>query len=90
MVAWYRRDQWPRLLELADDRDTLPPTYDQWQVSVDRGLEELRETGVQPLPIEVDVEQLKVWCEERESPLNSATRAAYAADLARSRSQGDG
>jgi hypothetical protein len=83
VVAWYTREQWPRLRELAADPEALEPTYDQWQVAVNRGLAELEQTGCVPQPVEIDVEELAAWCEERECPLNSAARAAYAADLAR-------
>jgi hypothetical protein len=28
-IGFYRRDQWPRLLETADDRQELEDTYDE-------------------------------------------------------------
>src|SRR5712691_4703559 len=37
-VAWYRRDQWSRLRELASDRDKLDDSYDQWLAGAQKAL----------------------------------------------------
>ena len=30
-IGFYRREQWPLLLETADDRKELEDTYDEWK-----------------------------------------------------------
>ena len=40
-VAWYRRDQWERLRELAADPEKLEPTYDEWLEMAQRKLMEI-------------------------------------------------
>jgi hypothetical protein len=32
-IGYYRREQWPMLLESADDRHALEDTYDEWLLS---------------------------------------------------------
>lgn len=29
-IGWYRREDWPRLLQLVPDRAALHDTYDEW------------------------------------------------------------
>ena len=30
-VAWYRRDQWDRLLDISSDHAELENTYEEWK-----------------------------------------------------------
>ena len=30
-LAWYGREDWERLREIADDRDKLDDTYEDWE-----------------------------------------------------------
>lgn len=29
-VTWYRREHWPRLVQLYPDRDIMHPSFDDW------------------------------------------------------------
>jgi len=40
-VAWYRRDQWDRLLEISSDRAELEDTYDEWKAVAEENLRNL-------------------------------------------------
>jgi len=46
-VGWYSKDQWTMLKLLADDRDSLDASYEQWEAGVQETLEQLqRQPGV--------------------------------------------
>ena len=77
-VAWYRRDQWERLHEVAADPDTLERTYDEWLALAQKAMIDLLGQGTRAHRVEVDVEELVQWCRDNERKLDGDARAAYA------------
>lgn len=77
-IAWFRRDEWPKLLEVSADRDQLENTYDEWLESARRTLLKLRAEGRRMEKVEVGVEQLLEWCRTRHVPVDAAARAGLA------------
>ncbi|MBI5711190.1 MAG: hypothetical protein HZC42_12960 [Candidatus Eisenbacteria bacterium] len=82
-LAWYRREQWARLREISEDVGELEDTYDEWLASATRVLRELRRSGAGVRKVDVDVEDLLGWCNERGRPVNGASRANYVAEKMR-------
>jgi hypothetical protein len=77
-IAWYRRDQWTRLRNLAVDSDNLEESYEEWLTGAQRTLVEMAASGVRARRVDIDVETLVQWCKVERRPLDSAARAAYA------------
>jgi hypothetical protein len=88
--AWYRAEQWDRLREISADRDRLEQTYEEWVANAEESLRNMRKAGIYAKKIDVDVEELLMWCEARGQEVDGEARAAYAADMLRQRSEGDG
>ena len=82
-IGFYRRDQWPLLLETADDRQALEDTYDNWVLSFEKGLAMMRSSGVEPLRVDVDVKELLAWLKTREMNNTGVARAEFIAELSR-------
>jgi hypothetical protein len=80
-VAWYRRDQWTALRSIAADPEVLEPSYEEWLEMAEKALAGLREAGIVPRRVEVDVLALKRWCEEQGLAVDGRARSAYAAHL---------
>ena len=78
-IAWYRRDQWRRLREVASDADELEESYDDWLAGAQKALVQMALSGVQARRVDVDVDALIRWCQAEGRPVDSAARAAYAA-----------
>ena len=76
-IAWYRRDQWTRLRDLAADSDNLEESYEDWLAGAQRTLVEMAASGVRAQRVDIDVEALVRWCKLERRPLDSAARAAY-------------
>ena len=76
-IAWYRRDQWPRLLEISTDRSDLEDSYDNWLVHVTEAFETMRNEGLDPVKVDIDTEELLAWCRSRNLPVNARARAGY-------------
>lgn len=57
-IGWYREDQWPILLQNAEDREDLNQTYTEWLEHAQSNIENLVDSGYQPVKIPVDVHDM--------------------------------
>jgi len=87
-VAWYRREDWSRLREIASDRANLDDSYEAWLAGAQKTLLELAVAGVAARRVNVDVEALVRRCRAERRPVDSAARAASVADQLRRANQG--
>lgn len=87
-VAWYRREDWSRLREIASDRANLDDSYEAWLAGAQKTLLELAVAGVAARRVNVDVEALVRRCRAERRPVDSAARAAFVADQLRRANQG--
>ena len=88
-VAWYRPEQWERLREISIDKDVLEETHAEWLQNAEKGLKEFRRQGVEPVKVDVDVEELLRWCESRGMAVDGKARANYTATKLRHMFQGN-
>ena len=77
-LAWFRREQWDRLLEVSDDRDDLEETFDEWVQVAKQRCDELRSSGYDVKKVDVDMEELVSWCLAQGTPVNAKARAEFA------------
>ncbi len=84
-VAWYQREQWTHLRELAADADVLEENYDDWVASAERALMTVRAQGLTAERVEVDVDEIAEWCRRAGRQFDSKARSEYVADLMRRR-----
>jgi len=82
-VAWYRPEQWQRLCEISIDKEVLEATHAEWVQNAERAVQELRRQGMEPVKVEVDVEELLQWCERQHIPVSGEARSRYAAEKLR-------
>ena len=78
-IAWYRRDQWTQLRELASDVERLEESYEDWLAGAQRALVQMTVAGVRAQRVDVDLDELERWCRREDRPLDSAARAAFVA-----------
>ena len=78
-IAWFRADQWQLLRSLSIDANELEKTYEEWVAIAEKAIEDLARQGVFARKVDVDVNDLQVWCSARKQPLDSSARAQYAA-----------
>ncbi|HVA19430.1 MAG TPA: hypothetical protein VMU55_04580 [Solirubrobacteraceae bacterium] len=76
-LAWYTREGWERLRELASDRDALDDTFEAWERGARAALCELECTGRAVRKVPIDVEALAAWCRAQHRALDAAARAEY-------------
>jgi hypothetical protein len=82
-IGFYRREQWPLLLETANDRHVIEDTYDEWVLSFEKGLKMMRSSGIEPLKVDVDVNELLAWLKTKGMKNLGVARAEFIAELCR-------
>lgn len=76
-LAWYTREAWERLRELADDREALDETFEDWERGALAVIRELESIGRQIRKVPIGIDALVSWCRERQRRIDSAARAGY-------------
>ncbi|MBE0506515.1 MAG: hypothetical protein IBX50_07320 [Marinospirillum sp.] len=79
--CWIKPEQWQRLLEVAEDRDRLESSWEEWEAKSLEMIEVFATRDIQIEKVPVDVEALLAWCQQREKPVNASTRAEYVTAL---------
>ncbi len=77
-VAWYRPEQWERLLQIVEDRDNLEETHAAWKAAAEESIRQLSRPGVLLRKVDIDVEALLRWCLAHNRPVDGSARSAYA------------
>lgn len=85
-LGWYSRAAWHRLLEISEDRDQLDDTYEEWEASARRALQQIKNSGGQVEKVPIDPERLLRWCNEKGVAVNGASRAEYVTRMLRQKS----
>lgn len=76
-VAWYREDQWSRLLEISSDRDELEGTYAEWHAMAEKNLKLLNKQGYSIQKVDLDVEELLHWCNSQSRDVDGDARSEF-------------
>ena len=76
-LAWYRREQWPLLREVAADPEILEETYDAWLRIAQKAAVDLALEGVRAERVDIDVEELVKWCRANSRLVDSSARAQF-------------
>lgn len=86
-VAWYTREGWERLREIADDPDALDESFEAWERQALSALAELQAAGHRIRKVPIDIEALVAWCRDRQRRLDSAARAEYVSEVLQQQAQ---
>jgi hypothetical protein len=78
-IAWYRKEDYQRLLELFEDGQKLPATYEQWLQAANGLFERLKSQGVSVQRVYLYPNDFAAWCRSRGLNINADARMKYAA-----------
>ena len=82
-IAWYKPEQWQRLLDISADRDNLEDSWAEWARNAEATMRRMSRMGMQLEKVDVDVEDLLRWCQEQGYAVDGEARAAYTAEKVR-------
>jgi len=77
-VAWFNEEDWPRLLEISEDRDKLEKTHSEWLQHAEFAIKNFENQGIKIQKIHMTPNELLIWCNERNIPVNGEARSGYA------------
>lgn len=84
--AWFDADEWPKLLAVAADRETLAATHEEFKANAGKKFDRLIAQGVHVTETLISVAELAVAAEQCRKPIDSNFRAFFAAFIAARRS----
>ena len=84
-IAWFRLEQWSRLLEISEDREDLEESFAEWESLAEEKLRDLRAQGLDAEKVTIDLEELLAWCKSRGLSVDASARSQYVAELLRKR-----
>ena len=76
-VSWYRPEQWERLREISEDKETFAIPYEASLIESEKKIQDLEAQGMRPSKVEVDVEALLTWCIAQGLPVTPETRTKF-------------
>ena len=68
---------WERLRAIADDRERLDDSFEEWERGALQAIRDLASVGRQVRRVPIDLEAYVAWCRERGCRLDSASRAEF-------------
>lgn len=84
-MPWYRREDYPRLLEIVADPEKLCATYDEWFAIAEPMVRWFEAQGLLVERVEINPDLFRHWCRNRDLAPNGRARTLYADRLAKSR-----
>ena len=82
-VPWYGREDYPRILAVMEDADTLAPTYEEWLMAAENNQAEARRVGVEVVRVPIEPDTFVRWCADRGSPRTRASRVEFVNEVMR-------
>lgn len=81
-IAWYSREDYPRVLDVMDDADKLPRTYDRWRELAEAGEGREKAAGHIVVRAVIEPEEFVAWCRARGLNVDSKARTLFASEVA--------
>lgn len=81
-MVWYRREDYPRILQIMSDAEKLPRTYDAWAQGAESGEKKFKADGVIVVRAVIDPDTFPNWCAVRGLEINAKARNAFASEVA--------
>jgi hypothetical protein len=76
-IAWYRGENYGRLLDIFEDSDNLPATYEEWFVRAEASRKTLEADGARVICVDIDPDKFSKWCTENGRKPNSRARIEF-------------
>lgn len=81
-VAWYKPEDYPRILEVMEDAHLLPPTYEKWKYSAYKLESQAQRQGTVIIRAMIDPDEFVAWCASNNLKVDAQARMRFASELA--------
>ena len=79
-LAYYRKNDWRKLLELIDDRESMHDTWEEWHKSYLKAKQGLIAQSLIVNDFIVDLNELKKYCLHKGLPIDGKAPSQYVSD----------
>lgn len=81
-VPWYDREDYRRILEIMEDANLLPETYEKWRYAADKVISTVERSGGTAVRAKIDPDAFIAWCRSRNLKVDAQARMAFANEVA--------
>ena len=81
-IAWYKRADYPRILDIMTDSHKLPTTFDKWQKLAEDTERTARQRGLTVVRAHIDPENFVAWCARNNLQVGAEGRSRWGAERA--------
>ena len=64
-MAYYRKEDWERFVQIADDGDGLHDTWDEWHEAFLKAKKQLAKKGLKVSDVVIDLDELINYCKKK-------------------------
>lgn len=79
-MAWYARADYPQVLDLMEDADQLPATYDDWLWKAEQVALGLEARGYVVVRVPIEPTAFLAWCDRNGLMLVGDSRSRFASE----------
>jgi hypothetical protein len=76
-IAWYRREDYPRILQIMEDAHLLPRTFEKWLYAAEKGREKLLRSGALVVKAEIEPDAFVACCQSSGHKVDAQGRMAF-------------
>ena len=69
------------LKRMADDRNKICDTYAEWLVEFSKAVQEIKQQGMEVLPITIKIAELNNWCQKNKLKNTGNNRSKYVVEI---------
>lgn len=76
-IGWYTREDYPRILQVMDDGEKLPDTYDHWIKAAETGEKQFKQSGATVFRAYIYPDEFLTWCKSKSLRPNAEARMRW-------------
>jgi hypothetical protein len=81
-IAWYRREDYPRILAMMTDGHVLPKTWEEWRTKANATERQMRKRGMSVVRSFIDPDKFLEWCVKHGLDPDAKARMQFASEIA--------
>ena len=76
-IGWYRPEQWELLKSSVVDPEVIEDTFFEWFEFVTAQFDDMEPKGLEPVRVDIDVEEMLAWCKRNNKLLDGNARSEF-------------
>ena len=76
-IGVYRKEDYPEILRLSEDRDNMDQTWEEWEKSKSKAMTNFKNMGLKTMNITVSPIELVNYCRTKGLPINGQSRSQF-------------